>query len=122
MKPFNEDNPVLGKKINVGEVAMHGDVLVFGEGAMPPEFSQWPIVKDNCLAYGEATGHVHKLIGGKFELRENPATKVRHLKVVDTVMLKHQEHRPIEIAPGQYRIGIQREYDPYEKLIRKVVD
>lgn len=121
MKPFNGHNPIIGRTIKNGQIAMHGDVLVFGE-EIPKDFDNWPIVKDSCLAYGESTGHAHQLVGGEFYLRENPKTKERHLRVVTSTMLKHQEHRPIEINPGEYRIGIQREYDPFEKLIRNVED
>ena len=125
-KPFNEASPVFGKDIPPGELALHGDVIIFGENKLPDDFTSWPKVNDNCLAYGEATGHAHELTGprGAFELREEPKTKTRYLMVVepDVVFLKHQEHRPIQIAPGAYRIGIQQEYDPYEKLVRSVVD
>ena len=125
-KPFNEHNPVLGKSIPAGELMLHGDVIIFGENKLPNDFEGFPVVKDNCLAYGEATGHAHELVGprGSFELREEPKTKTRFLKVVkaDVVFLKHQEHRPIQIAPGAYRIGIQQEYSPWDKLVRNVQD
>lgn len=124
MKPFNEENPTFWKTISPGEYALHGDVIVFSESDLPTDFESMDIVEDSCLAYGEATGHIHKIIGetDDFELRECPKTKTRHLKVVKPVMLKHQEHSPIEINPGNYRIGIQREYDPFTKKIRRVID
>lgn len=122
MKPFNEHNPQTGLQSEVGDNFMHGDVVVFNEGMLPVDFDLMPEITDACLAYGEATGHMHKLFGGKFELREHPQTKTRWLKVVTPVMLKHQEHTPIEINPGLYRIGIQREYDPFEKIARQVQD
>lgn len=123
MKPFNEADPVHGVKMKKGDLGLHGDVIVFCEKA-PEDFETWPKVKDNCLAYGEATGHAHVIVGDEsaFDLRENPQTKARHLRVVKPVMLKHQEHRGVEIPPGEYRIGIQREYSPFDKLVRRVVD
>ena len=124
MKPFNEHNPQAAPKISAGDYALHGDVIVFAESDAPAEFAQMPEVKDACLAYGEATGHAHKIIGepGDFSLRECPQTKVRYLHVVREVMLKHQEHEPRGIPPGSYRIGIQREYDPFSKRVRQVID
>ena len=124
MKPFNENDPQMGHTMKPNDYAFHGDVILYCESAGPKGFEKMPKVKDDCLAYGEATGHMHKIIGNPedFDLRECPKTKVRHLKVVRPVMLKHQEHRPIELNPGQYRIGIQREYDPFEKRIREVID
>jgi len=44
------------------------------------------------------------------------------LRVVNPVLLKHQEHSPIKLPPGDYKIGIQREYDPFEQIIREVAD
>jgi hypothetical protein len=122
MKPFNE-NGTQRPVFNDGDIALHGDVIVI-RGTNPEDFSSFPIVQDSCIAYGESTGHMHKIFGepGDFELRENPKTKERHLKVVRPVMLKHQEHSPIELPPGEYRTGIQQEWDVFERLSRKVID
>lgn len=124
MKPFNEHNPQRAGPMSSGEHALHGDVIIFGENALPSNFDQMDKVKDACLAYGEATGHLHQIIGRPeaFDLRECQKTKVKYLRVVEPVMLRHQEHSPIEIDPGVYKIGIQREYDPFEKLTRQVAD
>lgn len=124
MKPFNEENPQLNNEFKPGDYGFHGDVVLFCESELPIDFDKMPKVKDSSLAYGEATGHIHQLFGEpeNFDLRECPKTKVKHLKVVKPIMLKHQEHRPIEINPGVYRIGIQKEYDPIEKKIREVAD
>lgn len=121
MKPFNEHGTKKAKFEQIGDECLHGDVIVTRTD-LPNDFDSMPIVKDACLAYGEITGHVHKLVSGDFELREDPKTKTRHLKVVTESFLKHQEHAPIVIPPGTYRIGIQREYDPFEKLVRRVAD
>lgn len=121
MKPFNEHGTQKANFINLGDEALHGDVIITAS-ELPEGFETWPIVKDACLAYGEATGHSHALVSGNFELRECPKTKVRHLRVVSDSELKHQEHSPIMLPPGGYRIGIQREYDPFERLIRTVTD
>lgn len=123
MKPFNEHGTQQAKFKKSGDEALHGDVILT-KAEMPEDFESMPVVKDACLAYGEATGHMHKIFGdeGSFDLRECPKTKVRHLRVVSPVSLKHQEHSPIILPPGGYRIGIQKEYDPFEKLTRQVAD
>lgn len=122
MKPFNMKDPVrTDKALGDRDYLLHGDVIVLRD-KIPSDFESWPMVEDSCLAYGEATGHAHKIFGGDFDLRENPKTKGRHLRVVKECYLRHQEHREISIPPGDYRIGIQREYDPYEKLTRRVED
>ena len=118
MKPFVEENPQI-VSMGVGEHGFHGDVIVTRLADVP---ENWPNVSDGCLAYGEATGHAHKLFGD-FELRENPETKERVFVVKDNVVyLKHQEHHPRGFQPGVYKHGIQREYDHFSEIIREVAD
>ncbi len=123
MKPFNEHGTQEAKFKEMGDEALHGDVILTAT-SLPEDFESMPKVEDSCLAYGEATGHMHKIFGeeGQYDLRECPKTKTRHLRVVTPVSLMHQEHSPIILPPGDYRIGIQREYDPFEKLVRQVAD
>lgn len=120
-KPFKTEAPIKVDALEEGQDGLHGDVIIRRE-SVPNDFETWPIVKDDCLAYGEATGHAHKLFDGEFELRENPKTKERHLRVVKECFVRHQEHNPVTLPPGEYRIGIQREYDPFTKIIRQVAD
>jgi len=123
MKPFNSKNEKKADFRNNGDFALHGDVVVIKDNE-PIDFKSMKIVNDHCLAYGEATGHAHKIFGEQdaFEVRECAKTKIRHLKVVRDVALRHQEHSPIVIPPGFYKIGIQQEYDPFEKMKRAVID
>ena len=122
-KAFNENGTQKATFNEIGQEALHGDVIITS-AHLPNDFDSMPKVKDSCLAYGEMTGHMHKIFGdeGTFDLRECPKTKTRHLRVVAPVSLKHQEHSPIILPPGDYRIGIQKEYDPFEKIIRQVAD
>ena len=73
------------------------------------------------LARGEATGHAHALEnvegvevvekdGGFYIRLGNPAT------------LRHEEHRPITIPMGEYRIRKVREYDHFSEEARAVKD
>lgn len=123
MKLFNEHGNTIAKFDNMGDEGLHGDVILT-RSEFGADFESMPKIPDACLAYGEATGHAHKIFGnpGDFDLRECPKTKVRHLRVVAPVSLKHQEHDKVVITPGDYRIGIQKEYDPFEKLTRQVAD
>lgn len=100
-----------------------GDVFLVAIDTIPAGAK--PVKKDArgvVLAEGEATGHHHR-IGPKFR----SATKLEHaegtfLRVTggDVVMLTHEEHAPITIPPGNYRVRIQREYTPDE--VRRVED
>lgn len=79
------------------------------------------------LAHGEVTGHAHEVIeerGFDFELPpaqffEEPGGR-RFLFVERPCALVHQEHGPIQLAPGCYEVTRQREYAPDE--IRNVAD
>jgi hypothetical protein len=124
MKAFNQEGVEQAVFAKVGDQGLHGDVILT-KSKFGADFNQMVEVKDSCLAYGEATGHSHKIFGdpADYILRECPKTKERHLRVVGgMVALKHQEHSPVILPPGDYKIGIQKEYDPFEKLIRRVAD
>lgn len=123
MKPFNEHGTKVAN-MKVGDYALHGDVIIERVGDLPTDFAKLEVEAKNALAYGEATGHIHQLqgeAGVDFDLRVNKNNE-RHLRIVNPTMLKHQEHSPILLQPGEYKIGIQREYDPFEKLTRRVQD
>jgi len=76
------------------------------------------------LAWGEATGHHHTIHVPNIEdmdaVRTSDGGWILTLRAEG--VLKHQEHQPITIAPGKYRIGREREYDPFSKSVRKVID
>lgn len=67
------------------------------------------------LAYGEVTGHKHKLSpkqGGTIAI-----DKVDDMKIFVNVEgagaeVTHEEHETIDLEPGKYEVRIQREYDP----------
>lgn len=91
-----------------------GDVLVYKVEEIP----EWAEKTDNrILAWGEATGHHHSLVGEceVYELKNE-----LFFYVADEVVITHQEHDQIVIPAGTYKSVIQREYDPVK--IRRVLD
>ncbi len=80
------------------------------EGAKP--------VKGLVLAEGEATGHAHRVTGGRARLFDSAGK--RFLRVSGTATLAHEEHAPLALARGVYEVRRQREYSPSE--IRQVAD
>lgn len=74
------------------------------------------------LVHGEITGHSHRL--------EDLSTGQLHAGTVPGEIfleigasggrIVHEEHGPIELAPGSYRVWRQREYSP--EAIRHVYD
>lgn len=124
MKPFHEADPRTDTECPVGSYLLHGDVIIERIEDLPKDFSKGEVEPKKALAYGEATGHIHQLQGTPgvdFDLRVNSAGE-RHLKIINPTFLKHQEHAPMLLKEGAYKIGIQKEYDPFEKLTRQVAD
>jgi hypothetical protein len=94
----------------------HGDVLIAPVEEIPASAKSR---KQPILAYGEVTGHSHRIEAPeKAELWENG--NELFLKVLETTRIIHEEHKPITLLPGTYRVWKQREYTPKE--IRYVRD
>ena len=104
--------------------ARQGDVLLVPIDEVPA--AARPVRRTGgrvVLAEGEVTGHAHAI-------RSPSATLLgtgdeRYLRVAAPVTLDHEEHARIEVAPGTYRVVIQREYVPPEispVTFRRVVD
>ena len=127
MKKFNEDNMRDASNMKVGDYGFQGDVIVkkIEENEL---FDSMNTKDDGILALGEATGHMHKL-HGDFDLRtirkkndKGEIEELRYFKVDDEAILKHQEHSPIKIGPGFYKVEIQKEYDHFAQITRTVMD
>jgi hypothetical protein len=87
-----------------------GDVLLVAVEALPegatPERRTGRIV----LAEGEVTGHAHAI--EERDARAFMHGGERYLLTRSIAQLVHEEHAPIEVPPGTWRIVIQREYEP----------
>jgi hypothetical protein len=95
----------------------HGDVLIALANELPADAKRR---HTTVLVHGELTGHSHRLedsttgelweAGGELFLRVT----------APTARVVHQEHAPITLPWGTYRVWQQREYSP--EAIRRVVD
>jgi hypothetical protein len=95
----------------------HGDVLIGSVRSIPAGARRR---NSPILVNGELTGHSHRIetpastevweVGGQLFLRV----------VSPTARVVHEEHAPISLPRGDYRVWQQREYSPAE--IRRVVD
>jgi hypothetical protein len=94
-----------------------GDIYIAKTGRIPPGAKPLP----HCtLAEGEVTGHSHRVAetGGAKLYSHNSSL---YLVVNDEkVTVVHDEHGPIPLARGTYRVWQQREYSP--EAIRTVRD
>ena len=100
--------------------AQQGDVTLKRLDSQP--FGEAKIISKNeiVLAEGETTGHFHGLREKDSELLEIGGVRILNLKKKS--VLKHQEHKPIELDAGIWQVGIVNEYDYFSQMKRKVVD
>jgi hypothetical protein len=82
---------------------------------------------DGAVAYGEVTGHSHRLqvadreIAEVLEIGEGLFVHVSQNGIrLEGAQFVHEEHGTITLPPGNYEVTIQREYTPSE--IRNVAD
>ena len=94
-----------------------GDIYIAKASKVPAGARPLP----HCtLAEGEMTGHSHRVAetaGAKLYARDSSLYLVVS---ADRVTVVHDEHGPIPLARGTYRVWHQREYSP--EAIRTVRD
>ena len=79
------------------------------------------------LAEGEATGHAHAI-----DLVDVPQRFVQAFTLADDFFIKvsggvpvtvtHEEHKPVTINTGAWRVAIVREYNHFQKEAHRVID
>ncbi|HEX3049816.1 MAG TPA: hypothetical protein VHP83_04110 [Aggregatilineaceae bacterium] len=101
-----------------------GDVLIVPVDEIPEGSLVGEAGERIVLAAGEATGHAHTITSDQVTVwhriqHDNNEAQI-FLQVMTPVDVEHQEHAPITLPPGLYRVVRQREYDPEEN--RRVAD
>ena len=86
-----------------------GDVLIAVHQEVPANAK---LREGGLLVEGEITGHSHRVeVPSTAEVRELDGQL--YIKVVAKIArIVHEEHKPIELPFGLYRIWRQREYTP----------
>lgn len=100
-----------------------GDVLIVSVGPLPDSVSTIPRSERGVvLAEGEVTGHAHRIPARHASLyRSEMDARYLSVKGFAPATLFHEEHAPVALPPGNYRVTIHTEYVPGE-LPRQVVD
>lgn len=118
----------MSKLFQQGDVLLHQSQIPSGK----LERIANPIIQE-----GEHTGHAHRIV--MFRHGEMAASTpmvyepnwemlrdkdgIRYLRVKDKpIEISHEEHKTISVPPGEYRIGIVREYSHFDEEARNVVD
>lgn len=84
----------------------HGDVQIIKVKKLPEDVNK---LERKELAYGEVTGHAHRIdVGELFETKNGEL----YLKVEKLTKVSHEEHKTVTLDPGIYRVGIKRQYTP----------
>jgi hypothetical protein len=97
------------------KIYRQGDVLIFEAG--PSAITLFhEEVPDRILAYGEATGHAHRVVGAGAHLYARGEGDMV-LTVETRAHVVHEEHGAIELPAGVYLARRQREYTPDEVRI-----
>jgi hypothetical protein len=94
-----------------------GDVLLVHTDDLPSAMDDVPPERrgsrlEYVLAHGEATGHAHAMVADdRIALRRHPERGMFLIVQGWSVELRHEEHRPLPVPRGNYRIVRQRTYD-----------
>jgi hypothetical protein len=98
-----------------------GDVLLVKIGELPKDAKLSEKKGDIILAYGEVTGHAHRIAEGTASLYEWQGNELVQIK--EPTYLTHEEHASIALEPGVWKKVQQVEYSPEaENFTRYVVD
>jgi hypothetical protein len=98
---------------HVPHIPLHfrqGDVLLLAVDALPEGATAEQRTDRIILAEGEVTGHAHAIADP--DARAFSHEGQRYLLTRSVVQLVHEEHAPVEVPPGTWRVVIQREYAP----------
>ena len=106
------------REATMSKLRQQGDVLLFSAEEVPAGAKK---LAHLVLQEGEHTGHAHRVSSGLAELFETGSTK--YLKVLsDEAVITHEEHKPVTLPKGTYKIGIVKEYDHFTEEIRQIRD
>lgn len=91
----------------------HGDVLIEKVSKIPQGARR---LRHRTLAHGELTGHSHRICEKeKVALWQEAGELFLEIGAKQATVV-HQEHAPIELPKGSYRVWRQREYTP-ERIV-----
>jgi len=101
----------------------HGDVLFEQVEVIPSVHNPRTTddEKNGIVQRGESTGHAH-VIEDMTGIEIFSDWRDRFLKAEQAFTIRHEEHKPLTLPAGNYRIRIAREFDYLRQATRMVVD
>lgn len=122
---------------NMKQIRFHqGDVQGKSISKLPENAKR---VENKPLAYGEISGHVHILTGDvdffemdgiTYAVVGNDGARLQHVLentikpdcLTQVEELPVADHKSILLPPGTYEFGIQKQFNPYQKIFENVQD
>jgi len=101
-----------------------GDVLLQQVPSIPTGATEEQHRGRIILARGERTGHAHVISSDKaklWSLTRDGVTEL-YLEVQAPVTIVHDEHKPLPVPTGIYRVGRVKEYDYFFQMERPIED
>ena len=99
-----------------------GDVWIEPVEFIPEGCTEGPTKGEHfILAEGETTGHahrIHEVAGVEFKEKDG----MFYLQNKEELSVVHEEHGPVTIPPGTWKIRKVREYDHFAEEARPVTD
>jgi hypothetical protein len=103
----------------------HGDVLLRGIESLPAGVKKTRRKNGRLIVMkGETTGHAHVITdkAASIWMLEKDGKTELYLEATEPVTIIHEEHKPLPIPAGIYRIGQVSEYDYFREMERKAID
>jgi hypothetical protein len=111
----------------MNEMFAQGDLLIERVGDVEPSgiILGPDATGATVLAEGELTGHRHAIFDRVTMFRDDALARevpaglyVGHIKVeAGTALIQHQEHAPVNLGEGTYRVRRQRELEPKDAVL-----
>jgi hypothetical protein len=109
------------KKITKG--ARHGDIDFIPLKSLPSKIKKIDFKGKLIIAEGETTGHKHVLLAEPDTIEIYQDEQGRYvLNIKKEAKITHEEHGTKTFSPGLYIQDNEIEFDPFQELIRKVID
>lgn len=107
--------------MNKSEWLQQGDVIMEPVADLPTGNKVSAKDRGYILAEGEVTGHAHRIeeIAGVEFVEKDGMFYIRNKK---PVTVRHEEHKPITLPAGTWRVRGVREYDHFTEESRRVID
>lgn len=101
-----------------------GDVLILAVSEIPKDAEKLTLDQHkNTLAEGEVTGHAHQIKGAVDIFKQgNAPDGDMFMSVPKRITVQHEEHKPVALPAGKYKISRVREYDHFAEEARRVHD